>query len=342
VVPIDFDGDGDFDLFVGGRLQPFYYGVPADSYLLQNDGSGVFTRISDTRTSALNQLGLVTDATLADINGDDNEELIVVGRWMPIKVFKLSNSGVKDISGDWVPQKSNGWYNTIEAEDLNGDGRIDLIVGNHGLNSRFNATQDEPVSLLVNDFDNSGTYEQVISMYTRGKEFPFVQLKELAAQLPQVAQRYQSFNDYKDDQTDVIFPEELQKQGFVLQAYNLASGILINQGKNFKFKPLPARAQFSPVYAITTGDFNQDGFMDIITGGNFSQSKPEVGTYAAGFGSLFIGSEAMSFDFVPNEIAGFSIPGDIRDIMEINVGDKNVLVFTRNNHSIYSVQHVTP
>jgi hypothetical protein len=340
VVPVDFDGDGDLDLFVGGRLLPFYYGVPADSYLLQNDGAGVFTRVSDATTSALNQLGLVTDATLADVDGDNREELIVVGRWMPVKVFKLSESGVKDISSDWIPEKSDGWYNTVEAKDLDGDGKIDLIVGNHGLNSRFKATADEPISLLVNDFDNSGTYEQVISMYADGKQYPFVQLKDLAAQLPQMAQRYQSFKDYQHDQTNAVFPEELQKRGFVLQAYNLASGILINQGSKFQFELLPARAQFSPVYAIKTGDFNHDGFIDIITGGNFSHSKPEVGTYHAGFGALFKGLGNMTFEFVPNATAGFSIQGDIRDIEEINIGSKNVLLFARNNDSIYSVKYV--
>ena len=198
----------------------------------------------------------------------------------------------------------------------------------------------QPISLLVNDFDNSGTYEQVISMYTDGKQYPFAQLKDLAAQLPQMAQRYQSFKDYQYDQTSAVFPEELQKQGFVLHAYNLASGILINQGSKFQFELLPARAQFSPVYAIKTGDFNHDGFIDIITGGNFSHSKPEVGTYTAGFGALFNGLGNMAFEFIPNATAGFHIQGDIRDIVEINVGSKNVLLFARNNDSIYSVQYV--
>ena len=340
VVPVDFDSDGDQDLFVGGRLLPFYYGVPADSYLLQNDGAGSYKLISNEATSPLNQLGMVTDGALADIDGDSKEELIVVGRWMPVKIFKFTDGKVKDISDDWIPEKTNGWYNTVAAEDLNLDGKIDLIVGNHGLNSRFKASPNQPIGLLVNDFDNSGTYEQVISMYFDGQQYPFIQLKELATQLPQVAQRYQSFNDYRNDPTDAIFPKEIQRSGFVLRAYNLASGIFFNQGKKFTFQPLPDRAQFSPVFAIHAGDFDQDGFVDIITGGNFSQSKPEVGTYKAGFGSLFKGIGDGTFDFVPNHQAGFRIPGDIRNVLEISIGDKNVLVFARNNDSIYSIEYV--
>ena len=176
----------------------------------------------------------------------------------------------------------------LKQRDLNHDGLIDLVVGNHGLNSRFKASADEPIELLVNDFDNSGTYEQIISMYFDGKQYPFVQLKELALQLPQVSQRYQSFNDYKHEETDA-FPEEIQRQGYVLKAHNLASGIFINQGKKLNFQLMPMRGQLSPIYAIKTGDFDHDGYIDIVVGGNFSQSKPEVGTYKASFGTLLKG-----------------------------------------------------
>ena len=248
VIPLDFDQDGDMDLFVGSRLTPSYYGVPPNSYLLENDGTGGYS-LSNGAT-ALNQLGMVTDATLADLDGDNAAELVVVGRWMPIKVFQFSDGKIVDASDQWIPDKTHGWYNTVETADLNHDGKMDLVVGNHGLNSRFKASSDEPIELLVNDFDNSGTYEQIISMYFDGKQYPFIQLKELATQLPQVAQAYQSFNDYKLHQTETVFPEELQKQGFVFRTYNLASGILFNKGKQLNFQKLPMRGQLSPIYAI--------------------------------------------------------------------------------------------
>lgn len=339
VVSLDFDQDGDQDLFVGGRSVPFYYGIPANSYLLENNGAGSFNQFTGNPVSMLNQLGMVTDATLADLDGDGIEELIVVGRWMPVKVFKFSKSGILDVSSEWIPEKSHGWYNTIETDDLNQDGLIDLVVGNHGLNSRFQASSDEPIELLVNDFDNSGTYEQIISMYYGGKQYPFTQLKDLASQLPQVSQRYQSFNDFKHDQTEALFPKEIQRQGVVLKTYNLASGIFINLGKKLKFQKLPIRGQISPIYAIKTGDFDHDEYRDIIVGGNFSWSKPEAGTYNAGFGALFRGSGHMTFDFVPNAEAGFHIDGEVRDIEEVSIGGRNLLIFTRNNHRIYSIEY---
>ena len=338
VIPLDYDQDGDMDLFVGSRLTPSYYGVPPNSYLLVNDGLGTYS-LSSQSTKVLNQLGMVTDATLADLDGDKIAELVVVGRWMPIKVFSFSDGEIKDVSDEWIPDKTHGWYNTVEAADLNHDGKVDLVVGNHGLNSRFKASNDEPIELLVNDFDNSGTYVQIISMYYNGKQYPFLQLKELAFQLPQVAQTYQSFNAYKLEQTETLFPEEVQRQGFLLKTYNLASGIFLNQGKGLKFQKLPMRGQLSPIYAIKISDYDHDGYSDIIVGGNFMQSKPEAGTYNASFGALFKGSADGSLHFVPNAKAGFHIDGAVRDIEDIRIDDNNVLIFTRNGNNIYSIDY---
>ncbi|MDH3710876.1 MAG: VCBS repeat-containing protein, partial [Cyclobacteriaceae bacterium] len=309
VIPWDYDHDGDLDLFVGGRSVPFYYGVPCDSYLLKNDGIGNFT---DQSFELLKQLGLVTDATLADLDGDGNKELIVVGQWMPIKVFQISSGVMSDVSEQWGLDNSHGWYHTVEAADLNQDGRVDLVVGNHGLNSRFHASAEEPISLQVNDFDNNGTFEQIISMYIGGKEYPFVQLKELASQLPSIAQRYSSFNDYKHEEMSVLFPPELLAKGHVSQVFNLASGIYYNEGKQFAFEKLPARAQLSPVYAIVVEDFTGDGIADLLLGGNFSQSKPEVGTYQASYGTLLKGISNGQFRFMPNLETGLRVEGDIR------------------------------
>jgi len=339
VVPLDYDEDGDLDLFVGGRSVPFFYGIPADSYLLENDGKGKFTRIVNESAEVLNRLGMVTDATLVDLDGDDRKELVVVGRWMPVKIFKFSKGKIADVSGAWGMGKTNGWYNTVVAEDLNNDGKIDLLVGNHGLNTRFHATPEEPIELLVNDFDNNGTFEQIISMYSNGKKYPFVQLKELVIQIPSVSQRYSSFNDYKNDETDAIFSDEIRQKEQVFTTYNLTSGIYFNSGKKLIFENLPMRAQLSPVYAIKTGDFDSDGNIDIIIGGNFSESKPEVGTYHASFGAFFQGSGDGQFQFIPNSKAGFRIEGDIRDVEEVQIGSKNVLIFTRNNREIYAIEY---
>ncbi len=340
VLPFDFDQDGDMDLFVGGRSVPYYYGIPAHSYLLENDGKGNFINLNNGYSSILNSLGMVTDAAIADLENDNINELIVVGRWMPIKVFKFTSDEIVDASTNWGLERTDGWYNTIVTEDVNGDGNIDLIVGNHGLNSRFKASSEEPIELMVNDFDNNGKYEQLISMYSDGKKYPFIQLKELMQQVPVLAKRYSSYNDFKNDETDMLFSKNIMENTRKYYAYNLASGIFLNQGKEFKFEKLPARSQLSPVYAINILDYNHDGIKDVLLGGNFKESKPEVGTYLASYGVLLKGLENGKFQFIPNETAGFSITGSIRDVEEMKIDTKTVLVFTRNNDEIYKLEYV--
>ena len=339
VVPFDMDNDGDLDLFIGGRSVPFYYGIPANSYLLENNGFGIYKNVTDQKAPALNRIGMVTDATLADLNDDDSPELVVVGRWMPITVFSIKNGRLNDVSHQWELENSNGWYNVIKAADINNDGKDELIVGNHGLNSRFRASMEAPIRLLVNDFDNNGTFEQIISMNSGDEWYPFVQLKDLSMQLPAIRQRYPRFNDYKWATTDDVFPQEPRNEDHTLSAYNLATGIYMNNGGILTFHELPIHAQLSPTYAIYMDDFNGDGYMDIILGGNFSESKPEVGTYQAGFGALFQGQENGDFKFVPAIKSGIRIDGDIRDIEEIIIDKKKIVLFTRNNMEFYLIEY---
>jgi hypothetical protein len=339
VVPWDFDKDGDLDLFVGGRSVPFYYGIPADSYLIENDGEGHFTLVENETGNAFKKLGLVTDATLADLDGDGMDELIVVGRWMPIKVFGFDDGKIQDKSQSWGVEDSHGWYNTIEASDANDDGRMDLVVGNHGLNSRFHASKDEPLELWVADFDNNGYFDQIISMYSGGKRYPFAQLRELAQQIPLVANRFSSFNDYKNKELQAVLPEEALRKSLKLSTCQLASGLMINNGQQLSFEPLPMRAQLSPVYAIKIYDFNDDGIEDILLGGNFTESKPEIGWYEASFGTVLQGVGDGTYDFVPNAEAGLKVEGNIRGIISIKIGNKDVLVFTRNNERVFAVAY---
>jgi len=339
VMPVDYDSDGDQDLFIGGRQVPFYYGVPADSYMLENNGNGEYTRVVHQSYNILNKLGMVTDAVTTDLDGDGSQELVVVGQWMPVRIFKINDGVIRDVSNQWGLERSHGWYHTVEAEDLNGDGSVDLLVGNHGLNTRFKATIEEPIELLVNDFDNNGTFEQIISMYYEGKQYPFVQLKELAMQLPSVGQLYSSFSDYQEIETDILFSEETQSKGYVLETFNLASGIFFNKAGKFSFEKLPARAQLAPVYAFKTGDFDGDGNIDLVVGGNFSESKPEVGTYMASYGAFFRGQGNGKFSFVPSHESGLNIEGNVRGIEEVKIGDRKVLIFTRNNNKIYATEY---
>ncbi|MEL6192409.1 MAG: VCBS repeat-containing protein, partial [Bacteroidota bacterium] len=197
VVPADYDKDGDMDLFVGVRLRPFFYGVPANGYLLENDGTGNFNNITQTNAPGLSDIGMVTDASWFDMDQDDDLDLIVVGDWMAITVFEQNEGKLTKVENSGL-EKSNGFWNCLRPSDLDGDGDTDFIVGNHGLNTRFKATEDEPVSMLINDFDQNGSAEQVISVYNDGTSYPLALRHDLVMQMPILKKKYLKYESYKN------------------------------------------------------------------------------------------------------------------------------------------------
>lgn len=181
---VDFDKDGDLDLFVGCRMQPATYGPPANGIVLFNDGKGNFTDVTDAVAPQLKWLGMITDAVWADVNNDGNYDLIVAGEWMKIKLFLNENSRLVDASEKYGLQGTSGWWNCIRVADLNGDGLPDIVAGNHGLNSRFKASAEQPVEIFINDFDNNGTLEHIITVYNNDKAYPMVLRHDLVSQMP--------------------------------------------------------------------------------------------------------------------------------------------------------------
>src|SRR5690606_20287097 len=278
VTAADFDGDGDMDLFVGVRLVPFLYGVPANGYILLNDGNGRLTDATAKVAPGLRELGLITAAQWADVNNDSQPDLLVVGEWMPIRLFINQNGKLVEAEGDHGLQNTEGWYHALAIGDFNGDGLIDFVTGNHGLNSRFRASEQEPITLYVNDFDQNGSVEQIMTQYSNGKSYPMVLRQDLVSQLPGLRKKYLHYRDYAGQTIQDIFAPEQLERALVLQARTLASSVWLNAGDgSFVRKQLPAQAQFSPVYAILVGDFNADGNADILMGGNLCRSKPEAG-----------------------------------------------------------------
>ncbi|MFK8161836.1 MAG: FG-GAP-like repeat-containing protein, partial [Lewinella sp.] len=334
----DVDGDGDEDLFVGSRMRPGLYGAPADSYLLLNDGNGNFT---DTEEEVLKALGMVTDARWADVTGDGRKELIVVGEWMSPRVFsfqeeKLVESGITFRAGPQVPGTDEGaelelagWYNALETADLNGDGRMDLILGNHGLNSRFRATAEEPVILHVNDFDQNGKAEPIISTWEDGKAYPMPLLHDLVKQMPGLRKRYLKYSSFGDQTMEDIFSAEVLERSVRLQATEFRSLIAFNEGNGqFRIAALPAAAQETPVFALLADDVDNDGDQDILLGGNFYYAKPETGRYDAGRGLLLLNDGTGNLRALSAEESGINIPGEIRDIIGLGNGR---YIFGRNN-----------
>jgi len=331
----DFDKDGLMELFVGIRLKPFAYGVPVNGYILKNDGKGNFRDITAQVAPELRNIGMIRDMVWADVDGDGDLDMIIAGDWMPIKVFINDHGKFKEKKDAFGSEKTEGWWNCLAAGDFNGDGHIDFIAGNHGLNSRFKATPEKPVSMYVSDFDLNGTVEQIICVYDGDKSYPMALKHDLTRQIPELAKKYPKYDMYKDQQiTDIFTPEQL-KNSIRLDANLLETSLFINDGTgHFTRKSLPDEVQFSPVYAAQVGDYNGDGKPDILLGGNLFNVKPEVGRYDASYGSLLIGDGHGGFSFIPQKTSGFHLNGEIRDFKEVTTQKGKILVVARSNDSL--------
>ncbi|HKK41815.1 MAG TPA: VCBS repeat-containing protein [Bacteroidales bacterium] len=335
VKPDDFDHDGDIDLFVGIRLHPFEYGVSVNGYLLENDGKGHFTNSTAKRAPGLTGTGMITDMAWADVDNDGDDDIVIVGDWMPVEIFINDKGMFRDESAKFGLKNTEGWWHKITACDLNGDGRIDFVLGNNGLNSRFKATVDKPVTMYVNDFDMNGSVEQIICEYFGDKSYPVVMKNDLVKQIPSLERKYKKFADYKDATIDDIFSPEVLKRTLKKYAKQLKSCIMMNTDSGtFRLDPLPLEAQFSPVYGIVAKDFDNDGKCDIIIGGNQYRQKPEVGINDASYG-LFLKNKGNDiFEAVPAPVSGISTKGEIRDFKVIHTSNKNIIIVARNNDSL--------
>ena len=332
----DYDGDGDLDLFVGVRLKPFSYGLPCKGYILQNNGKGIFTDVTDQVCPELEHAGMITDAKWFDYDRDGKPDLVITGEYMPLRIFHNEGGGkLKEITEKAGLGKTNGWWNRIQIADVNNDGYPDIIAGNHGLNSRFKASAVKPVTMYVSDFDENGTIEQIVCCYNGDKQYPMALRHDLMGVLPYLKKKYLRYDDYKEQSVQDIFTKEQLDKATKLDAFEMRSSVILNMGNGtFKMKPLPTEAQFSSVYGILVKDFDEDGNPDILLGGNFYQSKPEAGIYDASYGLFLKGNGKGDFTAVGESESGILIRGQVRDMTLLKAGKKQLVVVAMNNDTV--------
>jgi len=336
VVPGDFDADGDVDLFVGSRVVSREYGLTPRSYLLRNDGGAHFSDVTREIAPALSEAGLVSSATWLDYDGDRQLDLIVVGEWMPVRVFRQEKGRFADRTADAGLAASEGWWNSVTAVDVNADGRKDLVLGNLGRNSYIRATPTEPARLHVHDFGNTGTLKQVLTFYKHGTSYPLAGRDELVRLMPPLRSRYPSYADFGASRIEDIFSAQELRRSLVRQARVFASSVaLADSGGTFKLQPLPVETQFAPVYASLADDFDGDGRVDLLVGGNFHGVSPMLGRYDASYGLTLLGMGDGRFASLDVQRTGLTIDGQVRDMKFFrHASGERLVAVARNNAAL--------
>jgi hypothetical protein len=326
----DINGDGAPDLFIGTFLLPYQYGLPASSYLFINDGQGRFREVSSEMAPELKEIGMVTDAVWLDHDNNGKMVLLLVGEWMAPTLLENQEGKLQKKN---IPEWENlkGWYRSLAVGDFDGNGYLDVVLGNHGLNTRFKADSRRPIKMYVNDFDKNGSLEHIYAQKEEEGHVVFILKHELEKQLPFMRKRYLKYSAYNDQYLEDIFPKEDLENSVLQEANYFASTLLLNRGGDFEIKELPVWAQKSWIYSICINDFNGDGIDDLLLAGNMSGAKPEMGKYDGSFGELLLGKGDGRFEYYPNRYHGLKLEGDIRDVKTLEINGKNVLMVVKNN-----------
>jgi len=338
VKPMDFDGDGDMDLFVGGRLVPGNYPLPAKSYLLENVG-GKFIDATKKLAPALVKPGLITDAVWTDYNSDGKIDLITVGEWMPISVFK-------NVNGKFVLQSKNnglentsGWWSSITQGDFDGDGDMDYVVGNLGLNYKYKASDTKPFEVYADDFDKNGTMDIVLSYYNGGVSYPVRGRSCSSRQTPAVAKKFKTYNSFSVANVDQVYGKNALKKATHYAAKTFASSYIENLGNGkFKVTKLPNIAQISSINKIITKDFNKDGVLDILIGGNLYGSEIETTRNDSSIGLFLAGNGHGQFTPYSRQKSGFYVTKNVKDMRLLKTSNGFVILVANNNDNMQVIK----
>ena len=330
ISPNDFDKDGDIDVFVGSRSVVGLYGISPNHLFLENNGDGTFIDASERLAYDLKDAGMITDALWFDYNGDDKKDLITVSEWGTPIIYK--NSGRRLSKQPSSLDSLHGWWNTVKASDLDNDGDMDLIIGNQGNNLHYKPTANNPMKMWINDYDNNGTIEQIVTQQIMGKDYPIHQKKEITSQIVFLKKQNLKASEYAKKSITELFSADIIKNTIVKKVNTAETIIAINEGNGkFTIKVLPSRVQLSCVCGITCADVNNDGNIDIIMGGNNYEYKPQYSRLDGSYGHVLLGDGKLNFKWQNYTKSGFFIKDEIKHLKQFKDKKGNVFVIAAVN-----------
>jgi hypothetical protein len=334
----DIDGDGDLDIFLGTRTTPWRYGIKPDSYILLNDGAGKFTDATDAIAPQLRKFGFVKEASWVDLDNDKVDELVIAAEWSPITIFK-NNAGKLQLlsNGEAGLAGTEGWWNMITPVDMDGDGDLDLVAGNLGLNSKLHASPERPVKLYAADFDQNDSTDQILTYFIGEREYPFYTRDEMTKQMPFLKKKYLSYQKFATTSFPEMFPDDILLKAEQQVAHTFETCLIENLGGlKFRIRKLPMAAQFSSVNAIIADDVNGDGNTDLLLAGNYYPINIQMGRNDASYGLVLQGNGKGAFTPLPAVKSGFSVEGEVRKLIKLKVGGMTHFIAVRNNDSVQS------
>jgi len=334
----DFNKDGKLDLLVLGRQTPKNYPSPANSYILINKSENGKVKFEDATQSLVKEfsnLGMATSAIITDFNNDEWMDIIVVGEWMPVRVFQNSESGFTEVSEAMgMNADTTGWWWSIQEGDFDNDGDMDYIVGNNGLNYKYKATEDETFDIFINDFDQDQKSDIVLSYYNEGEQYPVRGRECSSQQIPAIKTKFKDYESFSEATLVDIYTEKDLENSVHYQIKSFASVYLENNGGKFIRHELPVEAQVSSINQILVDDYNHDGNLDILVAGNLHVSEIETTRNDASYGQLLIGNGHGAFEAVSATESGFFTPGDVKDMAPIKLKNETYIISVKNDDFI--------